>query len=145
MYLKMCISTYLVFYIKLLQPDYSLRQFICSLYPCKLLWLSLLSRQIGFRFDANFRRKRKKKYNTDFLAEIKLTGTGFQKKTLFTSGIFTGRFRNLYLKPDEFLCWIYRTKNVWKSLPFHIRYTSKSLWDQMLLQMFIVFEFDVFR
>ena len=49
---------------------------IYSLYPRKLS----LSRQIGFRFDAKrFLAEIEEKCSIDFLAEIKLTGTGFQK------------------------------------------------------------------
>ena len=68
---------------------------------------------MGFCFDAKcVLAEVEKIYSIDFLAEIRLTGTGFQKKTLFSSGIFAGRLRNLYLKSDEFLCWISRTKHV---------------------------------
>ena len=66
-----------------------------SLYPRKLS----LSRQIGICFDAKrFLAEIEEKCSIDFLAEIKLSGTGFQKKTLFSSGIFAGRLRNLYIK-----------------------------------------------
>ena len=108
----MCISKYLLSF---LYQTFQARIFletIYSLYPCKLLWLSI-SRQIGFRFDAKrILAETEKKYSIDFLPEIELTGTGFQKKTLFSSGIFAGRLRNLYLKSYEFLCWISRTKHV---------------------------------
>ena len=73
----MCISTYLVFSKYQTFPARLFLETIYNLYPRKLS----LSRQIGFRFDAKrFLAEIEEKCSIDFLAKIKLTGTGFQKK-----------------------------------------------------------------